>query len=120
MYRRQIPDASWMAELGKLLSHPAFPWFLLAAGALFFVWGIVRIVNNRNETLVEGNKTLREIQGNMAAQTTAMTLMTERLSSGAENMRALVGLIERIGQSQDRKLERINDEIRNLRERGAR
>ena len=88
-----MPDAPALDALYRLLGHTAFAWFCALTLVCAVVWLalklIGRIVERRDETLVEGNKTLEQIQVNMAVQ-------TARQAEGVEAMRAVTANLDRI------------------------
>lgn len=88
------PDA-WARLLERIehsLASPVFGWFVAVAVAGICIWAVVRIVNTRNETLTEGNRTLEQIQVHMAVSTV-------RQSEQVDAMRGIVAQLERIGGS---------------------
>ena len=92
--------------------------------AAFCIWAITRIVNTRNETLAEGNRTLAQIQANIAVS-------TAHGAASVENLRTLALYMERLGgridthdgneetrhRSTSEKLDRIASELRETRDR---
>jgi len=126
-----MPDAPVLDALYRLLGHPAFAWFAALVVSVAVIWVSLRliahVVARREETLIEGNKVLEQIQVGLAVN-------TAHQAANVEAQRSVTSVLERIRERLDAhdtneerrhgssgaKLDRLLDLTREIRERRER
>ena len=83
------PSAPVLDALYRLIGHPLVGYAAAIVIAVISMWLIARMGDQRHKTLVEGNKTLEQIQANMAVD-------TAHNAANVEAQRAIVTHLERI------------------------